>query len=385
MSDTELSSSGGQSAQPDSASSPQLPANGPKSLGLPPSAVAPKSEKPWSGWFWVSVSLLCVLVLSLIGNGFLGLVAIGAAAGSGIGHSVYLDGYKSTLVDGKSESDDFIAIVPVQGVIMESPSEDSSGKGSLSRLHRLLSELEKQDNLKGIVLLVDSPGGGVTTSDLMHHELKRFKEKKKVPVLALFQDVAASGGYYVAMTADHVMAHRTTVTGSIGVISHFFNMTDLMSKVGVKMNTVKSLNSAGKESFKDIGSPYRPMRPDEQKLIQDMITSMWNRFVDVVAEGRKGKLTREEVATLADGRIFAGPAALENKLIDSVGYPEEAYAKIRELAKSSDAKVLRFSKEKDWDDLFQAQSNIKIPGAQTAERLLGEGPESRFLYLWDGR
>jgi protease IV len=383
MSDSETSPHS--STSESSPSQAPLPANGPQSST--PSAVdeTTKTKGAWGGWFWVSISLLCVLAFSVFANGILGLVALGSAAGSGIGHSVYLDGYKSTLVDGKADSDDFIAIVPVQGVIMEAPTEDSAGKGSLSRMTKLLAQLEKQDNLKGILLLIDSPGGGVTTSDLMHHELKRFKEKKKVPVLALFQDVAASGGYYVAMTADHVMAHRTSVTGSIGVISHFFNMTDLMNKVGVKMNTVKSLNSAGKESFKDIGSPYRPMRPEEQKLIQEMITSMWNRFVDVVAEGRKGKLSREEVAALADGRIFAGPAALEKKLIDSVGYPEEAYAKIRELAKSTDAKVLRFSKEKDWDDLFQAQSNLKIPGAQAVERLLGEGPESRFLYLWDGR
>lgn len=349
--------------------------------GSAPKTVSQKSGS-WNGWFWFSLLLMGCLTVSVILNGVLGLAAA-AKSGGGFGSQVNLDGYKAQLVDGKESSEEFIAIVPVQGMIMEAPSEETLGKGSLSRLNKLLSKLEKQENLKGVILLVDSPGGGVTTSDLMHHSLLRFKQKTKLPVLALFQDVAASGGYYVAMGADHIMAHRTSITGSIGVISHFYNMTDLMSKVGMKVETVKSLNNEGKESFKDIGSPYRPMRPAERLLIQQMITSMWQRFTEVVAEGRKGKLSKKEVEALADGRIFTGPEALERKLIDSVGYPEEAYDKIREMAKSPDAKILRFTKEKDWEDLFSAQTGIKVPGAQALDRLVSE--EARFLYLWDGR
>lgn len=190
-------------------------------------------------------------------NFILGLVAAGNSSGGKFGNHVALKGYQSSLVDSEESSEDFIAVVPVQGMIMEHPS-DGEGKGSLSRLKRLLKELKKQKNLKGILLLVDSPGGGVTCSDVMYHELCEFKKETKLPIVALFQDVAASGGYYVAMAADHIVAHQTTITGSIGVISHFYNFTGLMDKVGVKVNTIKSLNSAGQESFKDIGWPLQP-------------------------------------------------------------------------------------------------------------------------------
>ena len=237
---------------------------------------------------------------------FVNLVLVVAVGGK---DEVGVKGFSATLVDGEKDEEDFVAIVPVQGMIMEPPS-DNPGKGSLGSMVKLLKQLDKEEHLKGILLVVDSPGGGVTASDRMYEELKHFKDTKKIPVVAVFEDVAASGGYYVAMASDHIMAHPTTITGSIGVISHFFDFSELMGKMGVQENTIKSLNWEGKESFKDIGSPYRKMKPEERKLMQAMITEMWERFTTVVAEGRKGKLTLEEVRKLADGRVFSGGAAL---------------------------------------------------------------------------
>ena len=342
-------------------------------------------KRIWRGWFLISIVLALMMCLSVGLNLLLGIAVVGKGAVENAG-SITLKGYQSNLVDGEAESKEFIAVVPVQGIIMEMPSEGGEGKGSLSRLRRLLKELKKPEtlkNLKGVLLQVDSPGGGVTTSDLMYHELSEFKKETGLPIVALFQDLAASGGYYVAMASDHIIAHETTLTGSIGVISQFYNVAELMSKVGVKVNTVKSLNFEHKESFKDIGSPYRPMRPSEQKIFQDLVTEMWQRFTHVVAEGRKGKLSLEEVQKLADGRVYTGPQALKLKLVDSIGYPGDAYAKIRELAKTPKAKIVSFSREKGWEDLFSAQT--KPPALTVIEKIMGNSEEPRMLYMWDGR
>ncbi|MBS2034452.1 signal peptide peptidase SppA [bacterium] len=332
----------------------------------PPLLPAPTPRKSGRVWFFLTLIVSLLLILSLFGNLVLALALGGDDAGAEV------KGFSQSLVDGDKSEEDFIAIVPVQGMIMEPPS-DNPGKGSLGAMVKLLKQLEKQEHLKGVLLVVDSPGGGVTASDRMYEELKHFKETKKVPVVAVFEDVAASGGYYVAMASDHILAHPTTITGSIGVISHFYNFTDLMGKVGVDVNTIKSLNWEGKESFKDIGSPYRKMKPEERKLMQELITEMWERFTSVVAEGRKGKLTLAEVRKLADGRVFSGGAALKAKLVDQVGYSRDAYAEIRKRCGNQKAKIVRYLPEKSWEDLFTAQALVpKV-----------ELPSSGVFYLWE--
>lgn len=334
----------------------------------PPGSPVAAPRKPGRLWFFIAILLALGLGVSLFVNLVL-VVAVGGKEEAG------LKGFSASLVDGDKDQEDFIAIVPVQGVIMEPPS-DNPGKGSLGAMAKLLKQLDKEEHLKGILLVVDSPGGGVTASDRMYEELKHFKEEKKIPVVAVFEDVAASGGYYVAMAADHIMAHPTTITGSIGVISHFFDFSELMGKMGVQENTIKSLNWEGKESFKDIGSPYRKMKPEERKLMQAMITEMWERFTSVVAEGRKGKLSLEEVRKLADGRVFSGGAALKAKLVDSVGYSRDAYREIRKRCGNDKAKIVRYLPEKSWEDIF---------GAQTMAPKIEFPLKSGVFYLWEPR
>lgn len=331
----------------------------------------PRRKAPSRLWLLASVILGLGLALSLFFNLILSLAVVGNAAGQ-----VTTPGFTPSLVDGEASAKDVIAIVPVQGMIMEPPSDNPS-KGSYAQMSKLLKLLRKEENLKGVLLVVDSPGGGVTASDRMYEELRRFKLEKKVPVVAVFEDVAASGGYYVAMAADHILAHPTTVTGSIGVISHFYNLTELMGRLGVQVNVIKSLNSEGRESFKDMGSPYRKMRPEEKKLLQQLITEMWNRFTAVVAEGRKGKLSPERIKQLADGRVFTGQQALREKLVDEVGYMPEAYKAIRAKAGSPDAKIVRYVADKSWSDLFSAEAERVQPKLEL--------PRSRIMYLWDPR
>lgn len=319
--------------------------------------------------------LAMVLGLLLMGsfmlNGLLGLGLLGAVANQS------QDTYMETLVDGKAEAEEKLVVVAVQGLIMESMGR---GPGTVSNVTAMLKKIRKDKSVKGVLLFIDSPGGGVTASDRIYHELKRFREETELPIVSLFGDVSASGGYYIAMASDHIMCHRTSLTGSIGVISQFYNFSEAMDKLGLKVNTIKSLNSEGKESFKDIGSPYRPMRPEEKILFQTIITDMWERFTEVVAEGRSGKLTLEEIRELADGRVYTGTMALEKKLVDSLGYREDAYAKLRELAQAPEAKVVSYKKQPTLEDLF------KLSSQPPSLDLLGSFTETspRFLYLWSG-
>lgn len=337
----------------------------------PPPAPARKSGFPW---------LALLLGFFLLGSLLVNLVLMVAVAAKGGSSSEAGDRYEEVLVDGESSADDKIVVISVKGVIMDGL-ENSRSEGTFDAVRSQLKKISKDEDVKGILLEVNSPGGGVTESDRIYNAFKQIREEKKLPIVVLFGDVAASGGYYISMASDEIMAHPTTITGSIGVISQFFNVTQLMDKVGVSVETIKSLRFDKTESFKDIGSPYRPMKPAERKLLQNMITQMWNRFTGVVAEGRKGKISPEKVRELADGRVWTGPEALELKLVDKIGYEEDAYADIRKLARSEEAKIVRYRREPSLADLFSLKTQVPQPGVEEVLRKITfDSPQ--FLYLW---
>lgn len=286
---------------------------------------------------------------------------------------------REKLVDGEQKSSKKIAMIVVEGMIMET----MGAGGSVTRVSNALKAIEKDKDVVGVLLAIDTPGGGVTASDRIYHDLLEFKERSKLPVHAMFYDIAASGGYYVAMAADHITAHPTGITGSIGVISKFYNVSEAMDKVGVSVNVVKSLNSKGEVSYKDMGSPFRPMTEPERALIQGLITEMWDRFTEVVAAGRAGKVSPEKVRELADGRVFTGEQALAVGLVDAVGYQEDAYQKLREAAKAPEAKIVSYQKEPGLREMLGLSSLVQGPETSLtgqAFRLLNE--QGGFLYLW---
>lgn len=191
-------------------------------------------------------------------------------------------------------SGDKIAIIEINGVILDS-------KDTLEEIQTV----SKNDKVKGVIIRINSPGGGVAPSQEIYAELRKLSSKK--PVVASLSSVAASGGYYIASAAEKIVANPGTLTGSIGVIMDFSNVQGLFERVGIKNNVVKS----GK--YKDIGSPHRDMTLDERKLLQNVIDNVHNQFISAIVAGRK--LDRKSVEKVADGRIFSGEQALALELV----------------------------------------------------------------------
>lgn len=241
----------------------------------------------------------------------------------------------------KNAKDGVIYMLPIHGAIVSSSgSESVPGTVSDEYVSRALEFISSQENVKALIVDISSPGGSVTPSDNIYHEIKLFKEKNNIPVIAMFEDMACSGGYYAAMASDRIVALPTCWTGSIGVIMQLPEFASLMGKAGVNVNTITSLNYKGEKSFKDIGSSYRAMRPEERALLQKLVTDSYNRFTSIVAEGRKGKLDLNQVRKLADGRIYNSQQALKNKLIDEIGYRQDLYKTARQMGQAPRADII---------------------------------------------
>ncbi|WP_432633543.1 signal peptide peptidase SppA [Brachyspira sp.] len=220
-----------------------------------------------------------------------------------------------------------IAIIDLNGVISHEKRTSNFGIEMKSVTESLMDDFEyymKDDNVKAIVLQVDSPGGALTSCEEALKYLKDLKEKYPKPIIASFRSMAASGGYYISMIADKIYANESTLTGSIGVISQFINLSGLMDKYGVKMYTVKSGRN------KDSLSPFREPREDELEYWQNMTREFVEQFINVVEESRGDKIkgNRDEIF---DGRVFSGKMALEIGLIDSIGTLQDA---IKDAAKT---------------------------------------------------
>ena len=186
-----------------------------------------------------------------------------------------------------------------------------------------LERMRRDSSIRAVVLRLDSPGGGVAASQEIHEAVRKVREGGK-PVIASMGGVAASGAYYVACGADSIVANPGTLTGSIGVIMSFPNTEELFRKVGIRIEVVKT----GK--YKDVGSMWRPMTEDEQKLLADVLTNVYDQFVDVIAEGRD--LEREDILPYADGRIFSGNQAQSYGFVDRMGDLNDAIQLAADMA-----------------------------------------------------
>lgn len=229
---------------------------------------------------------------------------------------------------------DKIAVVEVDGIITESES-----------ISKQIKAFGERDDIKAIVVRINSPGGGVGPSQEIYREIKKVNAKKKV--IASMGAVAASGGYYIAAAANQIVANPGTITGSIGVIMEFANAEELLSKIGFKGYVIKS------GEYKDIGSPLRGMKENEKRLLQNVIDDVHRQFVDVVAENRKLKV--DVVKKIADGRIFSGQQAKEIGLVDNIGNFQDAIDIAASISNIKGKPVVLYPEKKGvrlWDIIF---------------------------------
>ena len=275
-----------------------------------------------------------------------------------------------------------VLVIPVRGVLSDA-SERGLLANSPSIVEEIVAELRKgreDHNIKAVLLEINSPGGSTTASDILYHEIQRFKELTNAKVVAAFMDVAASGGYYIALPADLIVAHPTAVTGSIGVVMITPKVGGLMDKIGVAVEVHKS------GSEKDIGSPFRASTPEEQRILQELIAGLGARFLSLVAKHRG--VDKAALAGISTARIYGSEEALHLKLVDRIGYLGDALIDAKRLAGiRDDAKVIAYRRTKYPDDNVYNPSTSWDPGAGLSLidlriheilPILGPG----FYYLW---
>ena len=262
--------------------------------GGPPPPPPAEPSKPRSNSLLVAA--LVILGVIVVGGMVLVIVAAVGLASGGEGFGSY---------------GDKVGVITIEGVISASGEQSLFGE-ALGGVRQTLDQLDRaaeDDTIKAVILRINSPGGSAAASQEIYHEVKRLAEAK--PVVVSMADVAASGGYYIALPAEKIVANQATMTGSIGVRMSFMRFYELADQYGVEGGDITS------GPFKDIGSPWREMTAAEQQLLQGMIDNIYDQFVEHVAESRGMEVA--DARKVADGRIFTGAQALEAGLVDELG------------------------------------------------------------------
>ncbi len=352
---------------------PGVPPQTPQWPGGPAAAPPPRESRGVA--FFVAIFLGILLLASAGLNVLLLLLSVGSLAGAGFGDDAT---YDEVHVAGERGGRTKVLQVPIHGAIVESaaPLLGAPG-GTVSAVKRALRQAAA-DDVAGLLLHVDSPGGGVTDSDVIYQLVRSFRqEHPKKPVVALFGDMAASGGYYVAMAAQRVFARRTSITGSIGVIMSAWNFSEAADKLGIDQVVIKSERTP----YKDMLSPLRPLEPAERAMLTAIVDELFDLFVSVVDEGRP--IDRAQVLAAANGGIYTASQAEALGLIDAIGDHDAVLAWFRdELGKP--VTIVESRRRVGWGDLlFGGRANGAAPPTSLAD-LLGRSTGPRFLYYWEG-
>jgi protease-4 len=283
-----------------------------------------------------------------------------------------------------------VAVIPVEGLLANVRSGGllQPTENSLSLFTQELEKAEYDPAVKAVVLRVNSPGGTVSASDAMYELVKRFKAKTHKPVVASAQEVAASGAYYVSCAADKIVAQPTSLVGSIGVVFETMQFEGALDKLGITSEAIKS------GSLKDMGSPFRALRPHERAIMQGMVDEYFTRFVGIVSGARP--VTERPVADLSkyedltysgtySGRVFSGERARELGLVDRTGLLEDAIALAKTLAGAPGAAVVMYTRPYGYGGSIYATNDVPAPKANAMKLELPGASEfipAGFYYLW---
>ncbi len=318
-------------------------------------ASPPKKKSGW-GIFWgilLGLSVLANIVFFLMIIGLMAVVVTGRA--DMITEKVLAPGPRAQK----------IAVIRVHGVIDSVSAQD---------VVEQIKHARKDRHVKALILNVDSPGGTISGSDQIHNEIVKYRSEKARPVVGFMQSLAASGGYYVSVASDEIVAEPTTITGSIGVIMGYLVLQDLLEgKLGIEPVIIKS----GQK--KDWPSSFHKPSEEELKYFEEkVITPAFERFKKIVTDGR-GELSAEDVNQLADGGIFSAEEALSEKLIDEIGYFDDAVSKAKTLAGIDEAQVIEYTRPFSFAGLFgsEAKSIFKLD-----RNTIYELSTPQVMYLW---
>ena len=317
----------------------------------PSAAQQSKGRSGGCGWIF-----LCIILTGLLGLTWLGIIG---TAGAGLAMSGAKDhGYWEESVIEESSSDDRVAVIEVAGLI-SNLALDPSGMTMVRSIKDQLAIIAEDDSIKGVLLKIDSPGGEVLASDDIYRELKSFQAVSGKPIVASMSGLAASGGYYVAAPCQWIVANELTITGSIGVILHSYNYRGLMDKVGIQPQVFKS------GRFKDMLSGEKPpgdVLPETRAMVQDMIDETFDRFKEVVLEGRTFSLAQNNGTSkalvgdwedYADGRIMSGKQAFELGFVDELGNFDQAVARMGALLKRSEFDLIEYKMPFSFGNMFR--------------------------------
>jgi len=298
--------------------------------------IQPPRQRTPRAWGWMALSIVLVgCVVTSSGPGFQEVLLQGQGAD------------KILLIDLTGEISNEPVVIPNAGAV----------PGMVSRVRQELELAYHDPDVHGVLLRINSPGGGLTDADVIYHSLMEFKKSKKVKIVASLGDIAASGGLYVAMAADEIYAHPTTLTGSIGVIMHHMEYAGLMDKYGVTADPVTS----GK--FKDIESPYRKRTAEETALLQKIVNHQYEKFVAVIAQGRP-KMTNNQIRAIADGRVMTSEEARQAGLIDGIQYLDDTYNRLTTLSGFPDNRLIRYANtwatgHNIYSNAFPVEGNLR--------------------------
>jgi protease-4 len=316
--------------------------------------------KKGSGWkiLWgiiTGLSVLANLALFLILIGVVILFAAGQERK--VAEEVLKEGPRTSR----------IAVISIDGII-----DDEQYRN----VYWQLKKAKEDRHVKGLIVRVDSPGGTMSGSDQIYNEILKYRREEEKPVVAFMQGVAASGGYYSSVACDEIIAEPTTITGSIGVSMGYLVLEQLLEdKLGIQPIIVK----AGEK--KDWPSSFQMPTDEQLQYMQDrIITPAYERFRKIVVDGRK-ELTKEDVNRLADGSIYWADQALEVKLIDDIGYLDDAIEKVKSMAGIEKAQVVEYRRPFSLSDILGAEAKTPV---RIDRKLLYELTVPQVLYLWTG-